>query len=80
MGDTGRPSGAHLAAPWSLRGSEDEVRDYIHERLYLYSKMMMIIFWILVGFVVSLYKVYPHARPEDADIIHGFAYLGLPWT
>jgi len=64
-------------APWSPTASREEVRAYVQERLRLFSKLMFWIFWVLVAFVMSLYEIYPHTRPERSYIVHWAAIVGL---
>lgn len=64
-------------APWSPTASREEVRDYLEQRLALFSKLMFWIFWILVIFVVGLYEVYPEHRPERVAIVYNSGIGGL---
>jgi serine/threonine-protein kinase len=72
------------ARPWSATDSGEEVRAYVQARLNLFSKLMFWVFWILVGFVLGLYEIYPSARPARSGIVHETAIgslvvLGLIW-
>jgi serine/threonine-protein kinase len=65
------------ALPWAPAANDEEVRSYVRDRLALFSKLMFWIFWILVGFVLGLYEIYPVARPERAATAHTAAIVGL---
>ncbi len=65
------------ALPWSPGANDEEVRDYVRDRLALFSKVMFCIFWALFGFVLGMYEVYPETRPERADLVHTLATGGL---
>jgi len=64
-------------APWGPTASSAETRAYVQERLTLFVKMMFWISWLLLGFVIAAYELYPSARPAGADIVHPTAVLGL---
>ena len=65
------------ALPWSPGANDEEVRAYVRDRLALFSKLMFWIFWILVGFVLGLYQLYPSARSANATTAHTIAIVGL---
>jgi eukaryotic-like serine/threonine-protein kinase len=64
-------------APWGPAASSAETRAYVQERLALFVKMMFWISWVLLGFVIAAYELYPEARPKGADVVHPTAVIGL---
>jgi hypothetical protein len=68
---------ARLASPWGPAASRAETRAHVQQRLALFVKMMFWISWLLIGFLIAAYEVYPDARPKGADIVHPFAVAGL---
>jgi len=64
-------------APWNPIASRDEARSYVQERLSLLLLLMFVVFCVLVGFVLAMYRFYPAARPSDATFVHRFAVAAL---
>jgi hypothetical protein len=71
------PASRTRMAPWGPAASSAETRAYVQERLTIFVKMMFWISWLLLGFVIAAYELYPTARPEGADIVHPTAVAGL---
>jgi serine/threonine-protein kinase len=71
-------------APWSPTASREEVRGYLQRRLELLARVWFWCFWILLGFVVVLYELYPEIEPARVAIVYavatpGVTALGLVW-
>src|SRR5690349_18865563 len=71
-----RPVRARMA-PWGPSASSAETRAYVQQRLTLFVKMMFWISWLLIGFLIGAYEIYPNARPAGADYVHPVAICGL---
>ncbi|MCE9575748.1 MAG: serine/threonine protein kinase [Deltaproteobacteria bacterium] len=63
-------------APWSPAGSRGEARAYVQARLTLFSKLMFWIFWILVAFLIGLYRLWPSIRPAKVGFVFECALFG----
>ncbi len=64
-------------APWSPSASRHEVRAYIQNRITLFTKVTLGIYWTLLVCVRGLFELYPEYQPKHLAIPHIAALIGI---
>jgi predicted Ser/Thr protein kinase len=54
----------------------EEMRSAVQRRLELFSRLAVVVFCVLVGFIVTLGRLYPVQRPQEARIVITYGVAG----